>query len=167
MLNVHNRKYGYNILPTNPNSKTFTFTKETIDRIRTKNTGKKRTEETKLRMSIARTGDKLSKEAIEKRQKTRFLNAISRGFFASEHTKKQMSISRTGQKRSQEFRNRMSETNGFKIKCIEDNIIFNSLLKASEFYNIPATSFIRYLKNGKLVKKINKNFILINGKEKK
>lgn len=34
LLNSHNRKYGYNILPTNPNGKSLFHSQETIDKIK-------------------------------------------------------------------------------------------------------------------------------------
>lgn len=78
LLNVHNKKYGFNIKPTSDDIY-IGHSKETIERIRLKNIGKKLSIESKKRISDSRTGIKVSKEGIEKikaERKKRFKKSI-------------------------------------------------------------------------------------------
>lgn len=62
-----------------------------------------------------------------------------------------------GKKLSEGTRSKIVTALGKSIKCIEDNIIFNSIKEASEFYRIPKTSFHRKFKNGEKI--LGKQFI--------
>lgn len=61
----HNREYGFNIKPTSEINKHL-VSKETIEKIRISNTGKKVSEETKKKLSEINIGNTLSKDTIEK-----------------------------------------------------------------------------------------------------
>jgi group I intron endonuclease len=65
LLNSHNRNYGYNTEPTSPYGK-IASSKETIEKIRKSNTGKKVSDETKEKLRQINKGKKCSQSAIEK-----------------------------------------------------------------------------------------------------
>jgi len=62
LLDAHNAKYGYNILPTNPYNK-YKQTKEMILKASLKRKGFKHSEETKNKMSKTRTGKKINRKS--------------------------------------------------------------------------------------------------------
>jgi len=113
ILNVHNRKYGYNIEPTSPfgrievsqetKLKLSLFQKEN-PRLGENNPwfGKKHTEESKQKMSDSLMGRIISQESIEKRVNTRHENAKKRGFYHSEEQKQNISKSNKGKPKSDE-----------------------------------------------------------------
>lgn len=66
MLNVHNRLHGYNSDSINPTgSLNHHHSKETIEKIRKANTGKKHSKETKEKLKIINTGKKYSEKLKE------------------------------------------------------------------------------------------------------
>lgn len=65
MLNVHDRKFGYNVDPTSPFGK-IRNSAETREKIRIKNTGFKTSEETKQKLRIYNLGKKKSHETVDK-----------------------------------------------------------------------------------------------------
>ena len=70
MLNTHDRKFGFNIEPTSPYGK-IRSSKETIERIRVSNTGKKVSDETKKKLREINLGNKASEETVLKLQKNK------------------------------------------------------------------------------------------------
>jgi len=70
MLNTHDRKFGFNIEPTSPYGK-IRSSKETIERIRISNTGKKASDETKKKLREINLGNKPSEETILKLQNSK------------------------------------------------------------------------------------------------
>ena len=94
MLNVHDKKYGYNIQPTHPYGKPT------------------HSVETRQKLSIKLKGRKFSKETIDKTIATK----RERGTLKhSETTKKKMSETRTGKKRPPEIGQKVS--NSLKARC--------------------------------------------------
>lgn len=69
MLNTHSKKFGFNIEPTSPYGK-IRLSKETIEKIRISNTGKKVNDKTKQKLRIINTGKVCSVETISKLQNT-------------------------------------------------------------------------------------------------
>lgn len=67
ILGVHNRKYGYNAYPTNPERKNYLTSEETKRKLRESLKGRKMSEEFKKKISKLHKGRKQSKEQIEKR----------------------------------------------------------------------------------------------------
>lgn len=102
LLNVHDRKYGYNIEPTSPFGRVSLSeeTKLKISIFQKENPrkgvenpwyGKKHTEESKKKMSDSLMGRIISQESIEKRTNTRHKNAEERGFYHTEECKQNIS----------------------------------------------------------------------------
>lgn len=71
LLNVHNRKYGYNLKPTHPNNISLTSL-ETRDKIRTKAIGRKWSEEYKQLFRQNQIGKKHSEEHKNKAAKGKY-----------------------------------------------------------------------------------------------
>lgn len=101
--------------------------KASLEKMRLSMTGKKHTEETKLKMSIDRTGEK-------------------HAMFGKKHTdasRLQMSKSATGRKMSEETRLKCSgANNSVSIACIctTTGKVFDSILDAAKFYNLNSRS---------------------------
>lgn len=91
LLNVHNDNCGYNIEPTS-DTKYHNRSKETIEKVRISNTGKKRTVETCRKLSELHKGRKHSPETIEKRV---VANRGKKKRPRSEEQKQEMSINRS------------------------------------------------------------------------
>lgn len=62
LLNTYDRKYGYNIDNTNPNTKRTQRSEETKEKLRIANLGKTLSEESRLKVSLASTGRRMSEE---------------------------------------------------------------------------------------------------------
>lgn len=102
MLNVHNRKYGYNIQPTNPEGRCYSATAETRERMRqsrlkyVKEYGiPPRSAACRERLRISNTGKKASEETLKKMrnrvvsEETRRKNSIAhKGWLPTEAMKK-------------------------------------------------------------------------------
>jgi len=84
LLDAFNYQVGYNIKPTHPFNK-GTNSPETIEKVRKALTGKKLSEEHKLKLSLAKRGKILSAETKEK------MSLASKGKKKSEETKKRIS----------------------------------------------------------------------------
>lgn len=92
LLNTHDRNYGYNEKPTDPNG-----------------VSTKHSEETRKKLSIANTGKKLSKEARQK------IGNANRGNSHSLETREKISLGLKGKKRSQETKDKISKAHKGKI----------------------------------------------------
>lgn len=107
--------------------------------------GKKLSEETKKKMSKSRKGNqnvkgkswKLSKEFCENRSKRMKGNKNCLGRKLSEGTKRKISEGNKGKIVSKETREKISKANrgktSKKVKCVELDRIFDSILSAAEF----------------------------------
>lgn len=107
LLNVHDRRFGYNSRPTSPNgrikwsqevkdkiSKSHIGIKnspETRSKIAISNTGKKASQETKLKMSLKRQGRKLS----EKHRQALIQCNKDRVLFYTDETRKKYSLAKS------------------------------------------------------------------------
>lgn len=91
LLNVHDRRFGYNIRPTHPLGKVIN------------------TEEIRTKISSSKKGTKLSEESIRKRTETRLKNAKERGFYHSKETKAKMGENSGFRKITEEQRKVYSE----------------------------------------------------------
>lgn len=161
LLNVHDRKFGYNLQPTNPNG-TWGVSKETRDKISSSNKGKtvsqetrdkisktlmgheghfnnkKHTEEAKLKISLANTGNVHSKESREK------MSNYHKGKILSEETKEKIRIGNQGKGMSIENRKIVSERQSKPILQydLDDNFIkeWKSVTEAINYFkgDIPA-----------------------------
>lgn len=123
LLNVHDRRYGYNIEPTSPIG-TIRLSEETKKKIGDKSRGKVVSKATRDKLRQANLGKKQSKETIEKRLKTmegRWGHPISeehkeklrKVHLGRKHTPEQIEkrISKTrGRKCSEETKRKMSES---------------------------------------------------------
>lgn len=113
------------------------------------NKGKPMTEEQKKRMSETHKGKHLSEETKRK------LSIINKGKFVSEETRKKISLINKGKTFSDEYRRKLSEAhkgkckNSKKVKCIETNMIFNSLQAAADYIGYSSTTHISGCAMGK------------------
>lgn len=97
ILNTHNRKIGYNILPTDPRAINYKPSKETIERLVKRMTGSKkgpRSEETKRRISKSLMGYKMTPERLKKHTEVR--KGLFLGRKLSDEVKRNMSIAKSG-----------------------------------------------------------------------
>lgn len=148
MLNTHDRNYGFNILPTNPDDERLFQSEETKVKISISNTGKKRdlehrkrlseisskqvhTPERKERVRLKHLGSKRSEESRKRMsdaQKLIFLKenvGHRKGKKRSDETKLKMSLSKSG---------KPSGTKGIKMK--PENVLKNKLAQQKYFYTI-------------------------------
>ena len=96
--------------------------KETKDKLKKINTGKKHSEETRKKLKIASTGKKHSLETKNKIAIKKIGNNWNIGIKRSEETKEKMSLSKSK-----------------KIKCLNNNKIYNSLTEAAKELNLSTT----------------------------
>lgn len=135
MLNTHDRNFGYNILPTSPEShyclseetkikigfsnkgkvKTKEQREQAIKNFGDRMLGKKHSEETKKKISESNKGKVLKKESYLKGWETRRKN----GWSWSEDSLKKRSESVKGLKRNQEWKDKISKANKGKIRSEE------------------------------------------------
>lgn len=101
LLRVHDRNYGYNILPTHPYE-----------------LANSHSEESKRKISEANKGRKMTKEHIEKIASQRRGRVSNRkGVKLSPDTINKLRLSHTGHKHSEETRRRMSEAQKRRYLC--------------------------------------------------
>ena len=106
MLNTHDRRYGYNIQPTNPYN-SIKHSPETIEKIKKANIGKKWTESQRQKMIIASTGKIVSKETREKLRN----NMIGKKLSLETIAKMKESKKKSNYRHSEETRKKISAAN--------------------------------------------------------
>lgn len=82
----------------------------------------------------------------------------NKGKVMSEKAKLRISQSKKGKKIPKESLLLFSECKKKKVKCVEDNLIFDSVGAALKYYKISSSILIDNLKRNKTIKKLNKNF---------
>lgn len=109
ILNTHNREFGYNEKPTDPNGIGSEHSESTKKKISLANTGKKQSQESKDKISAANKGNKHSKETKDK---------ISRGLKGkakSPEAKKNISKGQKGKILTQATKNKISKASKGRI----------------------------------------------------
>lgn len=109
ILDTHNRKFGYNIKPTHPDIINSKISQETKDKIRISNTGNKRTEESRVKMSISAKKVKRDNNSIIKWREGRQKVSKIRGTYHSEEGAKNISIAMSTRNISKETKNKMKK----------------------------------------------------------
>lgn len=82
----------------------------------------------------------------------------NKGKVMSEEAKLKISQSKKGKKIPKESLILFSECKKKKVRCIEDNLIFDSVGATLKYYKISSWTLTNNLKRGKKIKKLNKNF---------
>lgn len=123
MLNVHDRKFGYNVAPTDPRGKPKIIS-----------------EETRLKMGMCFKGGKHSQETKDLISKLHKGNKYRVGHTPTQKTRDLMSIQRLGKKRTPEvceiLRKAQAEFHGIKLLHIETNQVFESISEAARQFGI-------------------------------
>ena len=133
LLNVHNRKYGYNIQPTHPNN-IKKHSEETKLKIRTNTKGIKKSEETKKRMS---EGMKGKPKSLDHRKN---LSLARTSMKISKTTAEALKLSNTGRIHSKEEKIKRANANKKIIIQMDLNNNFikewNSIMNAEKTLKI-------------------------------
>lgn len=111
------------------------------------------TEETRLKMSIANIGRKWSEESKEKLRQSKL------GIPMSEEAKRKLSESKKGKLMSEETKRKLSEVNigrpgttNRKVRCVELDQEFESIVAASKELNIARSGIYKVLNKNKTIK---------------
>lgn len=114
MLNTHNRKFGYNEKPTNPNNTSNTHSAETRKKLSSSLKGKIITEETKKKIGDANRGRVVSQESREK------MSISQIGKKKSVETKLNMSKGQNGKKHNLTEKGRQSLSDSGKNRVVSE-----------------------------------------------
>jgi group I intron endonuclease len=170
LLDVHNRKYGYNIKPTHPYGKPK-HSEETKELIRSKKigikVGSRITEAGREKLRQSRLGKKTSQETIQKIREARKGIVIN----ISAEVRQQMSIRAKNSRHTEETKNKIKEFNYKPLIVLNENSEFIEELpsceKAIEKYGIGNTTLHRAISKKKTVQKegTKTKFFFIDKKE--
>lgn len=120
MLNTHDRKFGYNILPTHPSKIAYTHSKES-----------------RVKISNGNKGRVLTKEHIEKIASQRRGKPSNRlGVKLSDETRERLKDSHVGNKHSEETKRKMSASRLGKTLNINENAQANRKVQFSTIRHI-------------------------------
>lgn len=112
-------------------------TKETIQKIKKANIGKVVSEEVRKKISKSKMGHSFSDETIEKFRYNASNGVVGmKGKKHSEETKLKISKKNKGRKLSEKNKENLKKISKIKIKCIENDTIYNSINDASKDLNI-------------------------------
>lgn len=130
---------GMNCKLTKVEDRSGRLTQETKDKIIKANTGRKHSEETKLKMSIFRKGKIISQETRER------LSKAFKGKKHSEETIKKCSLVKLGELNPMYGRKGKDNPGSKKVIDVELNIIYDSLQECCEINNLNPKYMSRWL----------------------
>jgi group I intron endonuclease len=119
--------------------------------------GCKHTEETKKKLSESHKGKKRSEETTLKIRETKKKIAQERGYYFTEETKRKMSMIQKNKKLSEEHINKLKTP----IYCPEDNLYFSSVGEAALFYNSKSSNISAVLTKKSKKLRNGKTFIYV------
>lgn len=127
----------------------FKLSSETIEKIKKANIGKKRSEDSKKKMSISMKGKNIGNTNAKGKRSIESINNISKG------RKNKKTGTRLGIKKGEK------RLPIIGVLCKEDNLKFKNITEITKFYNISYNTVYLSIKNNLLVPKIGKSFSFI------